>query len=68
MRAKSKFALAVRFDEGPRLRATARFRGVSSFRDCERRKSLTVELDGRRRALDAWFLRDKIPADQPVHR
>ena len=47
MRAKSKFALAVRFDEGPRLRATARFRGVSSFRDCERRKSLTVELDGR---------------------
>ena len=46
MRAKAKFALAVRFDKGPSMQATARFRGVSSFRDCRTRKSLTVELDG----------------------
>jgi len=41
---KSPFALSVRFDRGPRLRAEARFRGVSSFRDCRKRKSLKIEL------------------------
>lgn len=41
---KSSFELSLRFDEGSRIRATARFRGVSSFRDCERRKSLAITL------------------------
>ena len=41
---KEEFDLSLRFDEGARIRATARFRGVSSFRDCKRRKSLTITL------------------------
>jgi len=44
IKSKRPFALSVRFDRGPRLRAEAQFRGVSSFRDCLRRKSLKVEI------------------------
>ena len=46
MRSKVEFPLAVSFDEGRSLRAKAKFRGVSSFRDCQRRKSLSVTLRG----------------------
>jgi len=42
--AKQKFSLSLRFDGGPPIPAEARFRGVSSFRDCERRKSLSVSV------------------------
>ena len=42
--AKQKFSLSLRFDGGPPIPAEGRFRGVSSFRDCERRKSLAVSV------------------------
>ena len=45
--AKTDMELGVRLGEASAaIPATARFRGVSSFRDCERRKSLRVNLEG----------------------
>ena len=56
---KREFPLGLRFDAGPRVKATARFRGVSSFRDCKRRKSLAVELHGGSVRLMPGSLSDK---------
>jgi len=45
VRSKDDFPLSISFDDGRQMQAKARFRGVSSFRDCEHRKSLSVTLD-----------------------
>ena len=50
--AKQKFPLTVRFENAKygevyeERKATAKFHGTSTFRDCERRKSMKINLDG----------------------
>ena len=48
LRAKTDFRVSVSLgSDATPVPATARFRGVSSFRDCARRKSLRVNLRGK---------------------
>ena len=46
--AKEPMNLSIAFGAGAPIRSGAHFRGVSSFRDCARRKSLAVKMSGPR--------------------
>ena len=48
MLAKEPMNLSIAFGAGAPIRSGAHFRGVSSFRDCARRKSLAVKMSGPR--------------------